>query len=127
MAKAIDETVVSGHGARDHGAHAGLDWRKKMSDNVAFALIVYTGLHIFATVGAMKATGMKSLALLALVILVAAIIPACRWFERRWVSLSDDAAADPALSGAFRRDQLALWALALGLPFLITTGLSLLA
>lgn len=122
MAKAIDETVANGR-ATTHR----LDWRKRMSDNVAIALIVYTGLHIFATVGAMKATGMKSLALLALVILVAAIIPACRWFERRWLQLSDEDAQDPALAGDFRRDQLGLWALALGLPFFITAGLSLLA
>ncbi len=96
------------------------DWRKAMSDNVAYALIVYTALHIFATVGAMKATGMKSLALLALVILVAGIIPACRWFERRWRDLSDAQAADPALSAAFRRDQVFLWMLAIGLPAVLT-------
>ena len=28
-----------------------LDWRKKMSDNVAYALLVYTGLQIFVTMG----------------------------------------------------------------------------
>lgn len=97
-----------------------LDWRKKMSDNVAYALVVYTALHIFATVGAMKETGMKSMALLALVVLVAAIIPACRSFERRWRDLSDEAAADEALAARFRRDQVALWIMAIGLPFAIT-------
>ena len=30
------------------------DWRKKMSDHVAWALIVYTGLHIFLTLGAIS-------------------------------------------------------------------------
>lgn len=97
-----------------------LDWRKRMSDNVAYALVVYTTINIFATVGAMKETGMKSLALLALVALVGAIIPACRWFERRWRDLSDEAAADPELSGDFRRDQIILWLLAVGLPFGLT-------
>ena len=98
----------------------GRDWRKSMSDNVAYALVVYTALHIFATVGAMKATGMKSLALVALVVLIAAIIPACRKFEQRWRDLSDAQAADPAFSSAFRRDQIALWLLAIGLPFALT-------
>ena len=96
------------------------DWRKSMSDNVAYALIVYTALNIFATVGAMKETGLKSLALLALVVLVVGIIPACRRFEKRWRDLSDAEAADPARSSAFRRDQVVLWLLALGLPFALT-------
>ena len=30
------------------------DWRKAMSDNVAYALLVYTALQIFMTIGAMK-------------------------------------------------------------------------
>ncbi len=29
-----------------------LDWRRKMSDNVAYALLVYTGLQIFVTMSA---------------------------------------------------------------------------
>lgn len=118
MARALEDD------GRDHeGGHEGpklRDWRKKMSDNVALALIVYTILHIFATVEAMKDTGMKSLALLALAVLVIGIIPACRWFERRWVTLSDDQAINPELSGAFRRDQIMLWTLAIGLPFVLT-------
>ena len=91
-----------------------------MSDNVAYALLVYTALQIFVTVAAMK-SGMDSiLPYLALVVLVAGIIPACRWFERRWRDLSDDEAHDPALAGAFRKDLLKLWVLAVGLPFLLT-------
>jgi hypothetical protein len=41
--------------------------------------------------------------------------------------LSDDEAADPELKPAFRRDQLGVWALAIGLPFLITGLFKLLA
>ena len=97
------------------------DWRKAMSDNVAYALLVYTALQIFMTITAMKkiAEG-SSLPYLSLIILVAAIIPACRRFERRWDSLSDEQAADPALRGYFRRDLAFLWLLAIGLPFVLT-------
>ena len=97
------------------------DWRKAMSDNVAYALLVYTALQIFMTISAMKkiAEG-SSLPYLSLIILVAAIIPACRRFERRWDSLSDEQAADPALGGYFRRDLAFLWLLAIGLPFVLT-------
>ena len=104
-----------------------LDWRKRMSDNIAYALLVYTGLQIFVTMGALKAEGGSILPYLALVILVGAIIPACRRFERRWNRLSPAQAADPALARYFRRDQVLLWLLAIGLPFLITGAFKLLA
>jgi hypothetical protein len=97
-----------------------LDWRKRMSDNIAYALLVYTGLQIFVTMGALKAAGPSMLPYLALVILVVGIIPACRRFERRWNRLSDAQAADPALARYFRNDRILLWVLAIGLPFLIT-------
>lgn len=104
-----------------------LDWRRAMSDNIAYALLVYTGLQIFVTVHALKEGSASMLPYLALIVLVAAIIPACRAFERRWVALDDAEAADPALKPAFRRDQLALWALAIGLPFILTGFFKLLA
>jgi hypothetical protein len=96
------------------------DWRKAMSDHVAYALLVYTGLQIFVTVKAISADGMSILPYLALVVLVAGIIPACRWFERRWTDLSDEEIADPATATAFRRDILLLWVVAIGLPFVFT-------
>ena len=107
--------------ARDWATVRSRDWRKAMSDNVAYALLVYTALQIFMTIGAMKKFAHGSmLPYLSLIILVAAIIPACRQFERRWDSLSDAQAAAPELRGWFRRDQAFLWILAIGLPFLLT-------
>ena len=98
-----------------------LDWRKGMSDNVAYALLVYTGLQIFVTMHAIEGSSTGSaLPYLSLIVLVAAIIPACRRFEKRWEGLSDDAAADPLLRPLYRRDQLFLWLLAIGLPFALT-------
>ena len=96
------------------------DWRRSMSDHVAYALLVYTGLQIFVTVKALSEGFSSILPYAALVILVAAIIPACRWFERRWTLLNDEDAADISLAGDFRRDAIALWGLAIGLPFLLT-------
>lgn len=113
MPKALDRAHTHTHGRQ-------LDWRKRMSDNIAYALLVYTGLQIFVTVHALKQGGTSMLPYLALVVLVAAIIPACRAFERRWLSISDDEAHDPALRPAYRRDQAALWILAIGLPFVLT-------
>ena len=106
-----------------------IDWRRRMSDNTAYALLVYTALQIFVTMEALKGEGGSLLPYFALIVLVGAIIPACRVFERRWSRLSDAQASDPALAGPFRRDRLALWLLAIGLPFALTAlfkGLSLL-
>lgn len=99
-----------------------LDWRKRMSDNIAYALLVYTVLQIFVTIGSLENRGGSMLPYFALVILVAAIIPACRRFETRWNRLNDAQAADPQFKRFYRRDQLWLWASAIFLP-LIVSGL----
>lgn len=99
-----------------------LDWRRKVSDHVAFGLLAYTGLHIFVTMTALKGTSGSVLPYFALIALVAAIIPACRWFEARWDGLDDEAAADPALAPQFRREVGLFWLAALGLPIVLTFG-----
>lgn len=109
-------------GASLHKAHDAdaIDWRKSISDHVAYALLAYTGLQIFVTVKALSEGLSSILPYIALIVLVAAIIPACRWFEKRWQHLSDDQASDPALASAFRRDTILLWSLAIGLPLVLT-------
>ncbi len=104
-----------------------VDWRKRMSDHIAYALLVYTGLQIFVTMGALKSESSSMLPYLALVILVVAIIPSCRRFEKRWNRLSDQQAADPDMASYYRRDRRALWLLAIGLPFALTGVFKLLA
>mgnify|MGYP000866637382 CR=1 FL=1 len=78
-----------------------LDWRKRMSDNIAYALLAYTALQIFVTMGALHSKGGSLLPYFALALLVAAIIPACRRFEHRWTRLNDDQAADPSFAASF--------------------------
>ena len=97
-----------------------LDWRRRMSDNVAYALLVYTGLQIWVTMGTLKNGSGSILPYFALIVLVAAIIPGCRMFEKRWDALSDSDAANPELRDRFRRDQVVLWLSAIGLPFALT-------
>lgn len=104
-----------------------LDWRKRMSDNIAYALLAYTGLQIFMTMGALHGKGGSLLPYFALVVLVAAIIPACRRFEKRWDRLNDVQAADPEYGSYFRRDRMWLWTIAIGLPFALTGLFKILA
>ena len=114
-----------GKASEQHQAQAGTatrvrDWRKAMSDHVAYSLLVYTALQICVTVKALSEGTSGLLPYLALIVLVAGIIPALRWFERRWIGLDETAAADEAYADAFRRDITGLWLLAVGLPFALT-------
>ena len=119
---ASGQAALSGQaGSQPRAAAArAINWRKAMSDNIAYALLVYTALQIFVTMRAIEGTSGSAMPLLALVVLVAAIIPLCRRFERRWEAMDDEAITDPALRGTFRRDQVTLWVLAIGLPFVLT-------
>jgi len=97
------------------------DWRRRMSDHVAYALLIYTALQILVTMTALKSGhGGSILPYFALVVLVAAIIPGARWLDGRWSALDEVAASDPELANAFKRDRLALWLCAIGLPFGLT-------
>ena len=115
MSKALWGTAqdTATHGKR-------LDWRRKISDHVAYALLGYTALQIVVTMGALENDGESILPYFALVLLVAAIIPGARMFEQRWEKLTDDEAADPALAPEFKRDRLKIWAVAIALPFIVT-------
>lgn len=98
---------------------AGLDWRKKVSDHVAYGLLVYTGLHIFGTMTQLKHGGGSVMPYFALVVLVAAIIPGCRWLEQRWDKLSDADATDVALAPTFKREMGMFWACVIGMPLVL--------
>ncbi len=117
----MNKALEQAHKAREGSAQK-LDWRRKISDHVAFGLLIYTGLHIFFTMTELKSTSGSLLPYFALVVLVAAIIPACRWFEMRWSDLPDAEAHDPALAPAFRREVALMWLAAIGLPLLLTFG-----
>ncbi|WP_340588608.1 hypothetical protein [Erythrobacter alti] len=103
-------------------SHTGVDWRRKASDHVAFGLLVYTGLHIFLTMKELKTGSGSILPYFALIVLVAAIIPACRWVEMRWEKLSDSQASDPALAPVFKKEMILVWCAAIGLPIALTFG-----
>lgn len=127
MAKAATQFVPRiGAVSRMWGGPCPLDWRKRMSDTVAYALLAYTALQITVTMRAMSGDGTSMLPLFALVTLVAGIIPLFRHYERHWEAIGNEAAADPGLAARFRCDQRAVWLFALGLPFAVTGGFRLL-
>lgn len=121
------DTPVQGDPALAPGLSQRLDWRRKVSDSVAYALLVYTALQIFVTINALRGNSASLLPYLALIVLIAAIVPACRRFERRWNRLDNAAAADPRFAPAYRRDMTGLWLMAVGLPFALAGLFQLLA
>jgi hypothetical protein len=61
-------------------------------------------------------------------VLVGAIIPACRRFEKRWNRLNAEQAADPEFAACYPpRPDVRCGLLAIGLPFLLTGVFKLLA
>jgi hypothetical protein len=116
MAKALWQAQPRKAGTADKP----IDWNKRMSDHIAFALLVYTGLHIFVTMKALNDGNHSILPYFALVFLVGAVIPACRLFEKRWEEIVASGAPQDEVRRQSNRDLLVLWVAALGLPMLVT-------
>lgn len=98
---------------------------KQISDAVAYGLLVYTALQIFMTLHAISGNDNSFMPMIALVVLVAAIIPLYRRLERSWDATAATLAADPAtlaerLPPAQRRARTVIWAISIGLPFAVT-------
>ena len=116
----MDEALREQAAAAQKRAAAKLDWRRKMSDHVAYGLLVYTGLQIFVTMSALRVGQGSILPYFALIVLVVGIIPGCRMFEKRWEGLSDSEAANPEFADRFKRDRLLVWLFAISLPIALT-------
>ena len=99
-----------------------VDWHASISDNIAWALLVTTALLIFISMPKMKYAFDGITVYLLLVVMVGAFIPVLRFFEHRWTRLDEREQHDPALRGAFRRDQIVLWLLTAGVPILLALG-----
>lgn len=119
MAKALAHDPQT-HKRTDHAAETGTDWRHKVSDHVAWGLLVYTALHIFVTMTQLKSSGGSVLPYFALIVLVLAIIPGCRLIEKRWEQLSEQGIEDEDLAPLFRKEMGLLWLCAIGLPIGLT-------
>jgi hypothetical protein len=116
MDKALWQSSIARAAARPKG----IDFNRKISDHTAVALLVYTILHIYVTMGALKTIHGSILPYFGLVVLVAAIIPGCLVFEKRWQRLTASGTPAEELLPLYRRDRAILWIAAIGLPFIVT-------
>lgn len=87
---------------------------KRMSNHIAYALVVYTLLLIFEVSPQMESKGTSILPYFFLVFLVGLAILPCRSLEHRWKAF--DALDQTNLRGLFRRDAILLWITAVGIP-----------
>lgn len=96
--------------------HARKSYSKRMSDHVAYALVVYTLMLIFVVTPTMKTEGTSIFPYFLLVIFVALVIPAAHGLEKRWQALSATDSGDGSLDARFTADRVKLWVAALGIP-----------
>ncbi len=94
-------------------------YAKRMSDNVAFALVVYTLALIFLVTPTIESSGTSIFPYFILVILVGAVIPACRNMERRWQALEAANYDGEGLQAQYVADRLKLWIAAIAIPGLL--------
>ncbi|MEO9601194.1 hypothetical protein [Parasphingorhabdus sp.] len=116
MVAAASRKTISKHHARQDMRNSGIRWDKKMSNNCAAALLVYTMAQIFFVLSFIETKGMSIAPYFGLILLVAVIIPFCRKFEKRWSDMSSAGLSEQSLAAKFRSDQVILWSLAIGLP-----------
>ena len=107
-----------------YGVHSGersrMDsaWDKKMCGQVAWALLVHTTLLIFFVTTKMESPGTSIFPYFILVVMVALFIGIGRHYDRRWRLLGPSELSDSSKMSRSRFDQLKLWILSIGLPFL---------
>ena len=127
MVATASRKSVSEHRAHQDVQHRSVRWDKKMSNNCAAALLVYTMMQIFFVLGFIETRGISIAPYFGLVVLVAVIIPFCRNFEKRWSEMGNSGLSEQSLAAKFRADQVVLWILALGLPLLFAALIKIFA
>jgi hypothetical protein len=101
-------------------ASAQKSYAKRMSDNIAIAMIVYTLMLIFMVTPALDSKGMSIFPYFLLVFLVALAIPFGHGLERRWQELDNSELSSNGLNLRFNFDRIKLWVAAIGLPLALS-------
>ena len=102
--------------AKEAQLRAYKSYSKRMSDHVAFALVVYTLALIFLVTPTIESSGTSIFPYFILVLLVGAVIPLCRNLERRWQVLDAKAQPGDGLEAVYFADRMKLWVAAIAIP-----------
>ncbi len=95
-------------------------YAKRMSDNIAIAMVAYTLMLIFMVTPKLESAGMSIFPYFVLVILVGLAIPYGHKLERRWDRLGVSELSASGLNTRFAIDRLILWVAAIGVPLLLS-------
>lgn len=106
-----------------HGKHA-KTYTKRISDNIAYALIVYTMMLIFLVAGAIKTSSMSIFPYLLLMLFVAVVIPMARKLEKKWEVLDESELSDNSLRNRYNMDRTKLWISTLSIPLILMVACS---
>jgi hypothetical protein len=93
--------------------------KKRMSDHIAMALVAYTLLLIFMVTPKL-ASGSSVWPYFLLIVFVGIVIPFFRSIDRRWDVLDNSELSGSGLKTRYAIDRIKLWAVALGLPMLLS-------
>lgn len=94
-------------------------YTKRISDNIAYALIVYTMMLIFLVAGAIKTSGMSVMPYILLMLFVAFVIPMARKLEKKWEMLDQSELSESSLKRRYNIDRTKLWIGTLVFPLLL--------
>jgi hypothetical protein len=103
---------------RSEQAYKSKGYAKRISDQIAMALIVYTLMLIFIVTPPL-ASGMRIWPYFLLVVLVAAVIPYFRGLDHRWKALENSELGDSNLASRYAMDRAKLWIVAISIPLML--------
>ena len=104
-------------------ARARRGFAKRMSDHIAYALVVYTLMLIFVVSPTMESEGTSIFPYFMLVLLVALAIFPCRNLDHRWQRLDESHPDGAGLTGKYWTEKVSLWAAAIGMPLLLALAI----
>ncbi|APG61624.1 hypothetical protein LPB140_00850 [Sphingorhabdus lutea] len=112
------------HNETAHGEAANMhigekkSYTKKISDHVAYGLVIYTLMLIFLVTKTLKSDGMSIFPYFMLVVLVGLVIPLFHSFDSKWRKIENNAEFSHDKNSIFRQDCMKIWALSIGLPII---------
>lgn len=95
-------------------------YTKRISDNIAYALIVYTMMLIFLVAGAIKTDGVSIMPYILLMLFIVFVIPMARKLEKKWEMLDQSELSDSSLKRRYNIDRTKLWIGTFALPLFLT-------
>lgn len=102
-------------------------YAKRISDHIAYALIVYTLMLIFLVAGAIKTSSMSVFPYILLMLFIAVVIPMARKLEKKWEMLDGSELSDSSLIKRFAIDRTKLWIGTVALPLFLMAACSIIS